>query len=393
MNYILFDGPHREDLLPLVFTRPVADIRLGILTIREKWEHFLKTTTSTLTEEYLGKKFPVTIKEDNLLVNGSVLPNSELISQITRLKTGQKLVIDKFVIAMRLNAGAVKKYPGEEEMESVDSDQKFVHVKNTWDIFSFNSQAIEDDFELLTTRRSSQEISKTNFIIGDPDKIFIEKGAVVEYAFLNTTDGPIYIGKDAQVMEGAKIRGSFALCEHSTLKMDAKIYSGTTVGPHCKVGGEVQNVVFFGYSNKGHDGYLGNAVVGEWCNFGADSNNSNLKNTYDSVKLWSYAKKHFVNTGLQFCGLIMGDHSKTGINTMFNTGTVVGVFCNLFGSGYQRNFIPSFSWGGPHGMKTFNLEKSFVVAKAVMDRRHIDFDQVEKEILTHIYTNTSTHRK
>ena len=260
MNYILFDDPHRENLLPLVFTRPVADIRLGILTIREKWEHFLKTTTSTLTEGYLTTKFPVTIKEDNLLINGSVLPNPELISQITSLKTGQKLVINKIVVAIRLNATAVKKYPTEEEMESVDFDIDFVHVKNTWDIFSFNSQAIEDDFELLTTKRSSQEISKTNFIIGDPGKIFIEKGAKVEYAFLNTTDGPIYIGKDAQVMEGSKIRGSFALCEHSTLKMDAKIYSGTTVGPHCKVCGEVQNVVFFGYSNKGHDGYLGQGV-------------------------------------------------------------------------------------------------------------------------------------
>ena len=393
MNYILFDGPHRKNLLPLVFTRPVADIRLGILTIREKWEHYLQTITSSLTEDYLGKKFPLTVAEDNVLINGLALPNSVLVSEIQNLKTGQQLLVDDLVVAARLNAEGVERFPFSEELENVVSDVGFVQVKNSWDIFSKNHQAIEHDFELLTSGRKSQEISKSNFIIGDISKVFIEEGAVVEYAFLNTTDGPIYIGKDALVMEGCKIRGAFALGKNAVLKMDAKIYKGTTVGPHCKVGGEVNNVVFFGFSSKGHEGYLGNAVVGEWCNFGADTNNSNLKNTYDNVKLWSYASEHFENTGLQFCGMIMGDHSKTGINTMFNTGTVVGVFCNVFGSGYQRNFIPSFSWGGPHLMKSFDLKKSFAVAKAVMDRRNENFDQVEQDILSHIYLITDKHRK
>ena len=299
------------------------------------------------------------------------------------LKPGQSLVRDEFVIATRINGKVLANDAS--RLTVVDTDLDPMRISQTWDIFAMNDRAIRDDFARLTAGRKSAPLSKTNFVRGNMEEIFVEEGAVVEYAYLNTIEGPIYIGRDAEVMEGSKIRGPFALCDHAILKMDAKIYGGTTIGPHCKVGGEVQNTVFFGYTNKGHDGYLGNAVVGEWCNFGADTNNSNLKNTYDIVKLWSYKEQRFVKTGLQFCGLIMGDHTKTGINTMFNTGTVIGVSCNLFGSGYQRNFIPSFSWGGPHGMIPFNLKKSFEVAQAAMKRRNIPFDEIDQNIFTHIY--------
>lgn len=389
MNYILFDHKYRANLLPLVFTRPVSDIRIGIMTIREKWEHFLKQPTSTITEKYLSKKFPLKKESDNLLLNGAVLPSASILSEIKKLKPKQSLYFGEVLIAMRMNANEVDDfYDSEQSFEKIQLQTPPVIIENTWDIFAKNAAAIEDDFELLTKNRSSAEISSTNFIIGDKNKIFIEEGATVEFVYLNTIEGPVYIGKDAMVMEGAKIRGPFALCDHATIKMDAKIYEGTTIGPHCKVGGEVQNSVFFGYSNKGHDGYLGNAVVGEWCNFGADTNNSNLKNTYDIVKLWSYLDEKFVSTGLQFCGLIMGDHSKTGINTMFNTGTVVGISCNIFGAGYQRNFISNFSWGGPAGMKRFILKKVYEVNQAVMSRRGLSFDETEKEILNYLYENS-----
>jgi UDP-N-acetylglucosamine diphosphorylase/glucosamine-1-phosphate N-acetyltransferase len=389
MNYILFDDKNRSRLLPLVFTRPVADIRVGIMTIREKWEFTLKQKTSSLTQNYLGKKFPLLKETDNLLLNGAVLPSASLLAEIEKLAPKQSLYSGETLIALRMKIDEIASFPeSEQTFEKIHVKSTPVIIENTWDIFSKNAAAIESDFEILTRNRKSSEVGATNFILGDKSKIFIEQGATVEFAYLNTNSGPIYIGKDATVMEGSKIRGPFALGEHATIKMDAKIYEGTTVGPHCKVGGEVQNSVFFGYSNKGHDGYLGNAVVGEWCNFGADTNNSNLKNTYDIVKLWSYQDEKFVSTGLQFCGLIMGDHSKTGINTMFNTGTVVGVSCNIFGAGYQRNFLPSFSWGGPAGMHRFNLKKAFEVNEAVMSRRGLMFDETEKEILSYLYENS-----
>ena len=384
MNYVLFDNPERDHLLPLVFTRPVADIRIGILTIREKWETRLNKNTSTITQSYLSKRFPTIVAEDNLFIDGSVLPGKDLVEEVQGLRMGETLMHRGSVIAARMSQKADIQEMMEQN-DTVESKVEVDRIHNTWDIFAGNAREIENDFELLTSGRKSAPLSETNFIRGPREMIFLEEGAHVEHAFLNVTEGPIYVGKDAEIMEGAKVRGPFALCRHAALKMDAKIYGGTTVGPHSKVGGEVQNTVFFGYSNKGHDGYLGNAVVGEWCNFGADTNNSNLKNTYDIVKVWSYPDQRFVRTGLQFCGLIMGDHSKTGINTMFNTGTVIGVSCNLFGAGFQRNFIPSFSWGGPHGMMAFNLKKSFDVAKAVMKRRDVEFDEIDQEILSHIY--------
>jgi UDP-N-acetylglucosamine diphosphorylase/glucosamine-1-phosphate N-acetyltransferase len=384
MNYILFDGPERDKLLPLTFTRPVADIRIGILTIKEKWEVYLNENVSFKTQEYLSKKYPTIISDNNILINGSVLPTTELLNKINSLQPGQILMRGDFEIAIRFETSDINT-ANKSNYQKIDTSIDLLKIDNTWDIFQLNPQVIVDDFTLITKNRKSSIIPDTNFIIGDPDKIFFEEGAKAEYAFLNTTDGPIYIGKDAEIMEGSKIRGPFALCEHSTVKMDAKIYSGTTIGPHSKVGGEVNNSVIFGYSNKGHDGFLGNSVIGEWCNLGADSNTSNLKNTYDFVRIWSYNENTFISTGLQFCGLIMGDHSKSGINTMFNTGTVVGVSSNIYGSGFQRNFIPSFMWGGTHGLKPYNFKKLIEVAKAVFSRRNMEFDQTEEDIFSTLF--------
>jgi UDP-N-acetylglucosamine diphosphorylase/glucosamine-1-phosphate N-acetyltransferase len=385
MNYILFDSFRRNNLLPFVYTRPVADIRVGIMTIREKWEKYLGVKTSTLTEDYLGEKYPLQKAADNILINGSVLPTHQLIERMAKLNSGETLVKDDAILAMRLSADEIDELGEKEDLIENLFEGEFLKINNSWDIFSLNAQAIRDDFELLTKGRKSAPLPETNFVKGDRKNIFLEEGARVDFAFLNAEEGPIYIGKDASIMEGSKVRGPFAMGENSILKMAAKIYGGTTIGPWSKVGGEINNVVFFGYSNKAHDGFLGNSVVGEWCNFGADTNNSNLKNTYDHIRIWSIAEDTFINTGLQFCGLLMGDHSKTGINTMFNTGTVVGVSCNIYGSGYQRNYIPSFSWGGPQGLKPYKLKRAFEVATAVYKRRNLEFNAIEQDILTHIF--------
>lgn len=394
MNYILFDSNARINLLPLTFTRPVADIRIGILTIREKWERMLDARTSSKTESYLSKKFSVefTIDTDNVWINGSVCPNTKLVEEIKTLKPGQALVSLNTLLA--INTGDKKNYDSnpDDSITRFESHAQAMYVETPWDIFSKNAEAIKSDFELITAGRKSLALSATNQVIG-VENIFIEEGAKIECAILNASTGPIYIGKDAEIMEGSIVRGPFALCEHSTLKLGAKIYGPTTIGPHCKVGGEVNNSVIFGYTNKAHDGFLGNSVLGEWCNIGADSNNSNLKNNYAEVKLWNYEKERFVNTGLTFCGLIMGDHSKCGINTMFNTGTVVGVNANIFGAGFPRNFIPSFSWGGAAGFTTYKLKDAFDVAGKVFERRNLIFDELEQEILTHVFELTDKYRK
>ncbi len=384
MNYLLFDGPSRTSLLPLTYTRPVASIRVGIITIKEKWEKLMQVDFSYKTQGYLSNKYNAVSGNDNLFIDGSIIPNIELAELLNNLQTGEVLRKGETIIAIRTNLHDISEI-NKVAFNTIETDIDLVQIKNTWDIFKYNPDEIINDLKLIKKELRSEPIPDTNFIIGDPDDIFIEEGANVNYSYLNTTDGPIYIGKDAEIMEGSKIRGPFALCEHATIKMDAKIYSGTTIGPYSKAGGEISNSVILGYSNKGHDGFLGNSVIGEWCNLGADTNTSNLKNTYDFVKLWSYEARSFVNTGLQFCGLIMGDHSKSGINTMFNTGTVVGVSSNLYGSGFQRNFIPSFQWGGTHGLKNYNFKKSVEVAKAVYKRRNMVFDDIEEEIFETIY--------
>jgi UDP-N-acetylglucosamine diphosphorylase/glucosamine-1-phosphate N-acetyltransferase len=394
MNYILFDSAARNNLLPLTFTRPVADIRFGILTIREKWEKYLNERTSSLTENYLSVKFPLIEADINMLINGSICPTPELVSKIKKLSQGQTLIKGDTIIAMCLNAESLKNLgdTNADEMETIETDLDFLKIENTWDIFNLNKEAINSDFGFLTNGRKSQPISPTNRCI-NPENIFIEEGANVEFAILNASTGPIYIGKDSEIMEGSKVRGPFALCEHAVLKMDSKIYGPTTIGPYSKIGGEVNSSVIFGYSNKAHDGFLGHSVLGEWCNLGADTNTSNLKNTYEEVKLWSYTEDCFVPTGLQFCGTIMGDHSKCGINTMFNTGTVVGVNANVFGPGFQRNFIPSYSWGGTHGLIDYDLKKALKTAEIVFKRRNIVFSAVEKAILTEIFNLTYKNRR
>ncbi len=385
MNYILFDTFRRNYLLPLTFLRPTCDIRIGILTIREKWEKYLDTETSTLSEDYLQKKFPLKKENDNILINGSICPNSALIKEINNLELNQALTSKGIIIALRLNKNDIHKvYAEVNDLIEIECTNEFLKINNSWDIFSKNEEALISDFDLLTKNRKSQIIDPSN-TVQSPNNIFIEEGAKVFNASLNASSGPIYIGKDSEIMEGALIRGPFALCEKSSVKMGAKIYGATTVGPESKVGGELSNVVIFGLSNKGHEGYLGNAVIGEWCNIGADTNNSNLKNTYEYVKIWNYADKKFTDTGLQFCGLIMGDHSKCGINTMFNTGTVVGIGANIFGAGFQRNFIQSFAWGGISKMEKYDYNRAMKTTLAVFKRRNREFDETEKELLTHVY--------
>ena len=382
MNYILFDGPARTALLPFTYTRPVADIRIGILTIREKWEKYLGSTTTTLTEEYLSDKYPMVELEENVMINASYLPNENLVAIVSNLKFNQAVFKGDAVIAFFTNDS--QEEVDFDQYEIIEFDGDCLTVEHTWDIFAKNDAAIREDFALLTEDRISQPISKTVNVIS-PENIFIEEGAKMEFVTLNASTGPIYIGKNTEIMEGSVIRGPFALCEEAQVKLATKVYGATTVGPHCRIGGEINNSVLFGYSNKGHDGFLGNSVLGEWCNIGADSNNSNLKNNYEEVKLWSFETESFAKTGLQFCGLMMGDHSKCGINTMFNTGTVVGVSANIFGSGFPRNFVPSFSWGGASGFVTYQTHKAFEVAKIVMDRRHIVFTDQDKAILEHVF--------
>jgi UDP-N-acetylglucosamine diphosphorylase/glucosamine-1-phosphate N-acetyltransferase len=382
MNYILFDGPARTALLPFTYTRPVADIRIGILTIREKWEKYLVSTTTTLTEEYLSDKYPMVELEENVMINASYLPNENLVAIVSNLKSNQAVFKGDAVIAFFTNDS--QEEVDFDQYEIIEFDDDCLTVEHTWDIFAKNDAAIREDFALLTEDRTSQRISKSVNVIS-PENIFVEEGAKMEFVTLNASTGPIYIGKNAEIMEGSVIRGPFALCEEAQVKLATKVYGATTVGPHCRIGGEINNSVLFGYSNKGHDGFLGNSVLGEWCNIGADSNNSNLKNNYEEVKLWSFETESFAKTGLQFCGLMMGDHSKCGINTMFNTGTVVGVSANIFGSGFPRNFVPSFSWGGASGFVTYQTNKAFEVAKIVMDRRHVEFSHQDKAILEHVF--------
>lgn len=392
MNYILFDDYSRFNLLPFTYTKPVCELRTGILTIREKWEHDLKATVSFSTQPYLSEKFPLKAGSDNLFINGKISPTAELLSLIATLGMNEGIRSGNDLLAWR-----------SADAESFDSEAclakargvevEYISMKDAWNFFSKNDAAIRQDFERLTRSRSSQALSGTNTVVGDAGLIFLEEGAVVEASVINTKSGPVYIGRGAEVMEGSVIRGPFSLGEHASLKLGTKIYGPTTVGPHCKVGGEVNNSVVMGYSNKGHDGFLGNSVIGEWCNLGADSNNSNLKNNYGNVKLYNYKKDQMIDTGLQFCGLMMGDHSKCGINTMFNTGTVVGVGANIFGGGFPPVHIPSFAWGGADGMEVYKLDKMLETANRVYARRNATVSEEEAAILRTVFNDTEKYRK
>ena len=390
MNYILFDGPYRDNLLPFTYTKPVADLRIGILTIREKWELFLKTTTTTFTEDYLSEKYPMVELENNVMINASVIPSKDLVEQIKSLKHNQAIFYNEVLIAF-FSLSDVETIDFE-LFYKINLNEEPIIIKNTWDIFSNNGIALQRDYEKITEGRKSLPIPDSVNVV-NPEQIFIEEGAILNFVTINASKGPVYIGKNSEIMEGSIIRGPLALCEGAVLKLGTKIYGPTTVGPYSKVGGEVNNSVISGYSNKGHDGFLGNSVIGEWCNLGADTNTSNLKNNYAEIRLWDYESGRFASTGLQFCGLMMGDHSKCAINTMFNTGTVVGVCANIFGSGFPRNFIPSFSWGGSQGFTTYLTSKAFEVAKIVMSRRNIEFTEQDEYILTTIFNQTEAFRK
>jgi len=390
MNYSIFDGPVRNHLLTFSFTRPVAEISVGIITLSEKWEAYLNCKTSTYTEAYLSKKFPLIITKLNTFIDGSIVPNPQLLDTIGKLQMGEALYVSDMVIAYVSDKSKTKEELN--DLKKVVFEGDFIQIKNTWDIFEKNAQILQLDFNLLTKGRISKPISTTNKLI-NAKQIFLEEGAKVEHSILNATDGPIYLGKNSEIWEGSLIRGGLALCNNAVIKMGGKLYGATTIGPYSKVCGEVSNSVIFGYSSKGHEGYLGNAVLGEWCNIGADSNNSNLKNNYAKVRLWNYATETFVQTGLQFCGLMMGDHSKTAINTMFNTGTVIGVNSNIYVPGFPRNFIPIFSWGGASGFTAYQPKKAFEVAKVMMARRGVEFNQIEADILTHVFEITKKWRK
>ena len=390
MNFILFDGPRRDHLLPFTFTRPVSEIRVGIMTLKERWEAYLKVSVSSFTEEYLSIKYPVNLEESNVFIDASVLPSNELLKAVKALRAGERLMSGELIIAY---LAAVSKSADElSDFDVVKFEGGLVQINNTWDIFDKNATILQSDFDFITKGRKSQPISSTNQLI-HPERIFLEEGAKVEFSILNATDGPIYLGKNSEIWEGSLIRGGLALCNNAIIKMGGKLYGATTIGPYSKVCGEVSNSVIFGYSSKGHEGYLGNAVLGEWCNIGADSNNSNLKNNYAKVRLWDYATERFEQTGLQFCGLMIGDHSKTAINTMFNTGTVIGVNSNIYVPGFPRNFVPSFSWGGASGFTAYQPAKAFDAAKVMMARRGMEFNDVEADILTHVFEITKKWRK
>lgn len=384
MQIAFSDAQFWEDFLPLTFTRPVAEMRCGMLTFSERWQKLLNTEEiSYLTEDYLQEKFPKPANTESLLLVPNFLPSENVLQQIKELQKGEALVYENELLAAKIN---IENFSLNQIEKMTDIHEELLFFKQPTDLFSYNEKAINFDFELLKKGRSSAELSATNGFLGEPDNLFIEEGATIEFSTLNAKTGKIYIGKNAEVMEGCNLRGPIALCEESKFNLGAKIYGATTIGPHCKVGGEVNNIVIFGYSNKGHDGFMGNSVIGEWCNIGADTNSSNLKNNYAEVKLWNYRTKRFANTGLQFAGLIMGDHSKTAINTQLNTGTVVGVAANIFKSGFPPNLIESFSWGGMKGDEKFTLEKACEVAKLAMARRKVEFTEADRNMLKHIYT-------
>jgi UDP-N-acetylglucosamine diphosphorylase/glucosamine-1-phosphate N-acetyltransferase len=387
MNPVLFDDPIiRINLLPFTYTRPIAKIRVGILTIDEKWERWLGHKTSFQTAEYLAKKYPKNANGGALLINGALCPDEKLVMAIQALPDHYYLVKDTLLIAANQPRGDMS------AENTLSYNKPLTIIDRPWKIFAENSAQLKLDFQLITAGRTSAGIADKHTVVYGKENLFVEEGVVVRAAIINAERGPVYLGKNSIVHEGAMIRGSFALGEGSEVNMGAKIRGDSTIGPHSKVGGEVSNSVIFGYSNKAHDGFLGCSVIGEWCNLGADTNTSNLKNTFDKVRIWSHAENRFIDTGLQFCGLMMGDHSKCSINTMFNTGTVIDVSSNVFGIGFPRNYIPSFSWGGTSGITTYKLDKAFETADNAMKRRDLELDETEKNILEHVYRMTALHR-
>ena len=395
-NLILFDDDHRDHLLPLTFTRPVCELRCGILTVREKWERHLGGTVSYITQDYLSERYDIVFADDNYIINGGVFPDAELVARILALHQNEALLHDGELVAARLDRMQFDNLTTDDSesdhLVAYELELEYLHrLRRPYDLFRYNFTEIENDFALLTAGRASAPLNDSNWT-ANADNIFVEEGAQVDCATLNAQDGPIYVGRDVKVMEGSHLRGPLALCHHATVKMGSKLYGGTTIGPHSKVGGEVNNSVLLGYSNKGHEGFLGNSVLGKWCNLGADTNTSNLKNNYSPVRVWNYASRELEATEQQFCGLIMGDHSKAGINTMFNTGTTVGVAANIFGGGYPPKFIPSFSWGGAEGFRTHDPSRALETAARVLARRDVTFSPLDSIILLGVFEQTAPYR-
>lgn len=387
MKYVLYDDDHTEGLYPLTLTRPASDLRCGIETLREKWERILSVSVEVLPSLHLKDILGTYSGGEAVFINSRVIPTEELSNKISQLEADSKLTSKDITVAF-IGESTENNLPTPPE-NSIETEADF--ISRPYDLFRINGEQIRADFDRITKGRASAPVSASNQVLGSGD-IFLEEGAVVEGAILNASNGPIYIGKNAEIMEGSIVRGGLAMCEGAVLKLGAKIYGPTTVGPYSKVGGEVNNSILIGYSNKGHDGFLGNSVIGEWCNLGADTNTSNLKNNYAEVRIWDYRTKRFAPTGLQFCGLIMGDHSKCGINTMFNTGTVIGVSANIFGSGFPRTYIPSFAWGGSAGFSTYQLKKAFEVADVVMGRRSVELSEKDRTVLEKVFELTAEFR-
>ena len=389
MNLVLFDDPLiRKSLLPFTFTRPVADLRVGILTLAEKWKYWSGGEVSFLTEEYLRLKYPSTHSGDNYFINGAVCPDAELIEKVKSLKVNEGIMQGQVLLAVRTSAPTM----ASKVNWKLSPYNGAVIIDKPWKIFQSNGNQIRLDYKWITANRLSGEVQDAHTRIYNSNNIFIEEGVTVRAAILNAENGPIYLGKNSYVHEGAIIRGPFAMGEESHVNMGAKVRGDTSLGPFCKIGGEVNNSVIFGYSNKAHEGYLGNSVIGEWCNIGADTNTSNMKNNFDNIKVWSYPGKSLEDSGLVFCGLMMGDHSKCGINTMFNTGTVAGVCANIFGEGYTRKFIPSFTWGGANTSTTYKMDKAFEAIAKAMQRRNRSFDRIDQDILQEVFTLTQEYR-
>lgn len=397
LNLILFDSDARNHLLPLTATRPMGELRIGILTVREKWERRLRASVSYITQEYLQEKYPIRVEAENLVVNGGIIPTEALCRRIEQMDMNEALLSNGELVAARLDEAQFEALIEDEEVRELQGQEleqsiPLQRINHLWELNKMNDQAIASDFQLLTAGLKSNPVSETNRVLG-AHSVFLEAGVKMECCTLNALNGPIYIGQDAEIMEGSILRGPIAIGAGAILKMGTRIYGPTTIGPGCRAGGEISRSIMLANANKSHDGYLGDSILGEWCNLGADTNTSNLKNNYSEVKLWDYDAERFVSTGLQFCGLIMGDHAKCGINTMFNTGTVVGVFANVFGAGYPRNFVPDFAWGGVEsGYRTYRFSDACETAERVMERRNIAFNELDKAILYHIYDRTAKFR-
>lgn len=381
MKVVVFDDKEIwENLNPITLTRPSGAVRVGVDTIAQKWQAFIPGDYAWgVAESYLEERFPGhdTVDNNTLYVAGHVLPTPELVAEVQALGARRGITDSEGRLVARRGPVAERSVPAKSEVRTVEQ---------LYDIFGKNGEQLCLDIERLTAGRASQPLSQTNTVIGDPSRVFLEEGAVVEGAFINTLKGPVYVGRDAEVMEGSMLRGPIALCEHAVVNMGTKIYPDTTIGPFCKVGGEINNVVFMAYSNKAHDGFLGNAVIGQWCNIGAGAVASNLKNDYTPIRLWNYPTHRFLRTSLQFCGLIMGDHSKAGINTMFNTATVLGVGVNVHGSGFPRNFVESFNEGSVAGFSPVSLDKFFDIARRMMARRGRELTPAEERMYTYLYS-------